>query len=249
MFAQMIRPAMRLPPAPDAEKPARRGPTQRRPAHERVAPSTEHRTDTSCLSANAEGVASAECAANVPARTAPAAPAPAAPGMRGRSGICAVKTPPSYTPSTVVPVTMVNGRKRARFDMAASFVTDPGAGKAPGACSVLQLIRWDDAFRRSKGAPPHTSFPDVSNSWIEDRTEGDAFRYGHRSGPWAIPVIGGNEYTTNGRRDMLHGDTYSGNDAPGVGPNVNGQWQFQLVVMDTDTSAYVAGSPVLVINW
>lgn len=181
----------------------------------------------------------------------PASPSPPAP-----TGQCHVESGPTYTPSGTIPVTPVGGgAKRATFSMAATFgtayVTLPP--RIPRCCEVRQYIKWNQAYHTWRGGPPHSGFPSSSrpDTWYEDRDSADRLRYGHRSGPHAVPVAGcGNEYLTSGRQDMADGDTYCGRDSPQSSAPTGGRYNFQLKVVDTcGGHAVRATSSVITINW
>ncbi len=163
---------------------------------------------------------------------------------------CTINTGPTYTPSGTIPVSNSGGRKSATFNLAASFVS--GGSNIPSCCSVRQFIKWDQAFHDWRGGPPHSGFPSGSppNTWIEDRNAGDTFRYGYRTGTWAVPVAGcGNEYKTGNTQDMANGDTYCGRDTPGGPSSMTGQFKFRLDVVDTCNGGTKASTPEITINW
>ncbi len=118
---------------------------------------------------------------------------------------------------------------------------------------MRQYIKWDKAYETSKGGPPHSGFGWFASAgnWYEDR-DADDKRYGHRSGSHSDPIAGGgDEYTTGGVQDQLHGDTYNGRDTPTSPVARTGQYQFKLKVLDTCGlfNTVKATSPVITINW
>jgi hypothetical protein len=165
-----------------------------------------------------------------------------------------VDTGPTYTPDGNIPVTNTGGRKRATFNMSATFgtayVTVPP--RKPSCCEVRQYMKWDNAFHTWRGGPPHSGFPSsaTANTWYEDRNSTDTFRYGYRSG-YGNPVAGcGSEYKTGSTQDQANGDTYCGRDTPGGPAAMTGQFQFQLKVIDAcNGNAVKANSSIITVNW
>jgi hypothetical protein len=171
---------------------------------------------------------------------------PAAPGCT-----CEMKSGPAYTPTGDIPVDFSGGQARASFDMAASFVNDPATGKLPSCCHVKQFIKWDKAFAKYRGGPPHEGFPASTgpDTWIEDRGPDDGERYGHRFGPHSKPFPNcGDEYKTGAKRDTANGDHFCGNDKPFVPDDAEGTFKFQLVVFDSP-GVPVARSSVISVTW
>jgi hypothetical protein len=174
---------------------------------------------------------------------------------------CSVTTGPTYTPTGIVPVIVGgDGKKRAPFSFSATFATTSSpwwkfweSASSPDCCEVHQYMKWDKAYETSKGGPPHSGFGMFASAgtWYEDRDSADK-RYGHRSGSHSDPIAGGgDEYTTAGVRDQLHGDTYNGNDTPTSPVARKGQYQFKLKVIDTCglVNTVKATSPVITVNW
>lgn len=196
--------------------------------------------------------------------TAPAtSPAPA-PGVTPPSGPppcqCDVASGPTYTPSGAIPVTTSGDTMSATFNMAASFVNNPSAGKPASCCHVRQFIKWDARYAAWRGGPPHAGFGSTApDTWIEDRNADDTLRYGHRSPPHYLPSSGcGNEYKTGTVQDMANGDTFCGRDTPG-GPTSRpapdgtpmprvGVYSFQLKVVDSG-GAVKQSSSVITVTW
>lgn len=201
------------------------------------------------IAADEEDVTQAPTPAPAPGVFPPSPPPPAAP-----IGQCYVTSGPTYTPSGNIPVTNTGGRKSATFSMAATFgtafVTLPP--RMPACCEVRQYIKWDDAYHKSKGGPPHSGFPSsaTAGTWYEDRDASDK-RYGHRSGVHSDPIAGcGDEYLTGSTRDQANGDTYCGQDSPGAPEARTGTFNFQLKVIDTcngDTEK--ASSSIITVRW
>jgi hypothetical protein len=174
---------------------------------------------------------------------------------------CSVSTGPTYNPTGIVPVIVGgDGKKRAPFTFSATFATTSSpwwkfweSANSPDCCEVRQYMKWDKAYETSKGGPPHSGFGMFASAgtWYEDRDSADK-RYGHRSGSHSDPIAGGgDEYTTAGVRDQLHGDTYNGRDTPTSPVARKGQYQFKLKVLDTCglVNTVKATSPVITVNW
>jgi len=184
----------------------------------------------------------------------PAQPAQggAQPVQSGPTLHCEIESGPTYMPSGNIPPVVSVGRKSFPFSMAAKFVNRSPEAILAGCCEVRQYIKWDARSHAGMGGPPHSGFPSSwpADTWIEDRDTSD-MRYGHRTGPHSSPIAnGGDEYTTNGVRDQLYGDTYSGKDAPS-GPLTDvGKWLFRLDVIDTcKSNAVKASSSIITLNW
>src|SRR4051794_38234426 len=118
--------------------------------------------------------------------------APPARRARLRSG-------PTYTPHGNVAPTLAGGVKNVPFVFDAEFDSAPADGVFPWCGEIHQDIKWDAAARTNGNASwglntPHGGFPAThpANTWIEDRDGPGTFRYGHRRGPFATPVAGGN---------------------------------------------------------
>jgi len=223
----------------------------RLPVH--APPATATRTrNADGIAADDEDITQAPTPAPAPGVFPPSPPPPAAPAAPSRQ--CHVTSGPTYTPSGTIPVTNTGGRKSATFSMAArfgtAFVTVPP--RVPSCCEVRQYIRWDDAYHRSKGGPPHGGFPSsaTAGTWYEDRDASDK-RYGHRSGVHSDPIAGcGDEYLTGRTRDQANGDTYCGRDSPGAPATRMGTFNFQLKVIDTCNGSMVkARSSIITVRW
>jgi hypothetical protein len=165
---------------------------------------------------------------------------------------CKVASGPTYTPSGTVPVTTSGGKKKASFTMAASFTKAAADAHDPACCEVRQFIKWDEAFEKENGGPPHSGFPSSTKhgTWIEDRDANDK-RYGHRAGTHSDPVAHcGDEYKSGATRDQASGGKYCGKDGPNGPEAMKGQFQFQLKVVDTcNADAVKVSSSVITINW
>jgi len=178
------------------------------------------------------------------------APKPERP--KSSAGNCSVASGPSYSPSRTIPVTDYGSFKTASFNMAATLTTDSAKNSKPSCCEIRQFIRWDKTAHKANGGPPHEGFPSSAkaDTWIEDRTRDDK-RYGHRSGPHSdLSDDCYNKYTTGKTRDDSNGNTYCGSDNPSVHPDMKGQYQFRLDVVDTcNKDATKASSSVITVDW
>jgi len=246
------------PPSPRSEPPSA-------PAHElaRVAARRETVTACPCGGAREDEAATgtrafyeegdADEVATYDAAETPAPAPPFSPPIPPPpSGTCAVGSGPSYSPAGSASVTTSGGRKRATFAMAAAFTTNATKKELPSCCSVRQEMKWDGAYAKWRGGPPHKGFPSsaAADTWIEDRDKADK-RYGYRSGPHSDPGDKCfDEYKTGPDRDQANGDTYCGRDSP-YGPEaMTGQWKFRLKVVDTvNGNAVRATGPELTIDW
>lgn len=127
-----------------------------------------------------------------------------------------------------------------------------GQDSTASCCEVRQYIKWDKRYVASKGGPPHGGFPSSStpDTWYEDRDENNK-RYGHRSGPYSDPMPNcEDEYKTGSAPDQANGDTYCGSDEPGAPDRRQGQYQFQLKVVDVcHGEAVKATSSVITVDW
>jgi hypothetical protein len=126
-----------------------------------------------------------------------------------------------------------------------------GSDSAPKCCEVRQFLKWDATAAAALGGVPHGGFPTATpaDTWIEDRDSAGT-RYGHRSGPFSA-LAAGDQYTTNGVPDAANGNEYRGHDGP-AGPTakMQGEWQFQLKVVDTcHGDAEKASSSVITVKW
>jgi hypothetical protein len=163
---------------------------------------------------------------------------------------------PRYTPNgSLTPVT-AGGRRSVSFDFDAVFASDPAAGVFPGCGEIHQDIKWNAAAAASMtalGFPnpvPHGGFPagHPANVWIEDRDDGD-MRYGRRTGPHSDPSAG-DQYTTAGVQDMLHGATYHGEDGPDMPAAHTGRWTFMVLAFDNCNHGVQIGSAdFITIDW
>jgi hypothetical protein len=165
---------------------------------------------------------------------------------------CQIASGPTYTPSGNIPAVVSGTRKEFPFSMAATFTNQSPRAILATCCEVRQFIKWDARSAAGMGGPPHRGFPATTpaDTWIEDRDPSDK-RYGHRFGPHSDPIAnGGDEYTTNGARDQLHGTTYNGKDKPS-GPLTDvGKWFFRLDVIDTcNSNNVISQSPVITCDW
>jgi hypothetical protein len=198
----------------------------------------------------ADAGASLQDAGGSGAPTAPAAPPTPSPAPVRST--CKVASGPTYTPSGTLTPTISGGRKSFPFSMAATFATLAPTAVFPACCEVHQFIKWDARYVASKGGPPHGGFPSSAqaDTWIEDRDANDK-RYGHRSDSHSDPIEkGGDEYTTGGVRDQVHGDTYAGKDGPSSAASRVGTFQFRLDVVDTcNSNATKASSSIITLPW
>jgi hypothetical protein len=165
---------------------------------------------------------------------------------------CKVASGPTYTPSGTLTLKTEGGKKKASFKMAATFAKAADAGHDPACCEVRQFIKWDEAYEKDKGGPPHSGFPSdaKAGTWYEDRDKDDK-RYGHRAGTHSDPVAKcGDEYKTGETQDQAAGNKYCGSDGPESSETRKGQYQFQLKVVDTcNADAVKETSSAITINW
>ena len=191
-------------------------------------------------------------AAPAPAPAEPAAPAAPARSARLRSG-------PRYTPHGHLTPTIAGGFMNVPFVFDAEFDRDPANGVFPWCGEIHQDIKWD-ATARTNGntqwglTTPHGGFPagHPANNWIEDRDGTDTFRYGHRRGPFATPVAGGNEYTNrDGTVNMASGPIYHGRDNPsGVPVAFTGRWSFMVLAFDMcNRGTQIGSADFIIIDW
>jgi hypothetical protein len=189
---------------------------------------------------------------------APAGPAPAGPVAPARRA--ELQSGPTYTPRGAIAPAVAGGFKSAGpWNMDAVFKHDPANGIFAGCGEVHQDLKWDAAAAASFNAlytrtVPHLGFPAAhpANTWIEDRDNTDNLRYGRRTGPHAVPVAGGNEYTNAaGVQDMRHGRTFHANDNPSNWPAaLTGRWAFMLLAFDMCNGGVQIGqADFITINW
>lgn len=180
--------------------------------------------------------------------------APAAPARHAR-----LRSGPRYTPRGSITPTLAGGFKNAPFVFDAVFDNAPSEGVFPWCGEIHQDIKWNLAARTNGNAlwgrnTPHGGFPAAhpANTWIEDRDGTDTFRYGHRRGPFATPVAGGNTYTNDaGVVNMGNGATYHGSDNPsGVPAAFTGRWTFMVLAFDMCNGGTQIGSAdFVIIDW
>ncbi|MEO8523466.1 MAG: hypothetical protein ABI460_01985, partial [Caldimonas sp.] len=179
---------------------------------------------------------------------------PVAPARRA-----ALKSGPTYTPHGHVAPTLAGGFKNVPFVFDAEFDSDPANGVFPACGEIHQDIKWDAAAATNGNAQwglttPHGGFPapHPANTWIEDRDGTGTFRYGHRRGPFATAVAGGNEYkNAAGVVNMGNGPIYHGRDNPsGVPAAFNGRWSFMVLAFDIcNRGTQIGSADFIVIDW
>jgi hypothetical protein len=181
----------------------------------------------------------------------PLTPPPPTSAPVGTANKCSVSSGPSYKPTGTIPVTVDDLSKEASFSLAAAFDTD-ATGKKPSCCEVRQFIKWDSAYHKWWGGPPHGKFPSSAkaDTWIEDRDPRDK-RFGHRAGPHSDPGSScSDEYKTRFAQDQANGNTYCGRDTARGPSTMTGEWHFRLDVIDTcNGDKTKASSPVITIDW
>jgi uncharacterized protein DUF4157 len=168
------------------------------------------------------------------------------------TGKCVVKSGPTYSPNGTQTPAAVGGSKNVPFDLTAVFEHDPGKGINASCCWMQQNIKWDKAFAKHYGKPPHTGFPSgaAADTWHEDRDTAGK-RYGHRTGSHSECIPDNHYEDAKGNNDCSAGTVYKGHDAPG-GPSglLKGVWDFELSVVDIcNGNAQVGGTDTLKINW
>lgn len=207
------------------------------------------------VTADGEGaVEGGEVGAKVGEEAVVAPAAPAAPARRAR-----LRSGPRYTPRGNLTPTLAGGLKNAPFVFDAVFDSAPSEGVFPSCGEIHQDIKWNLAARTNGNAlwglnTPHGGFPAAhpANTWIEDRDGTDTFRYGHRRGPFATPVAGGNTYTNDaGVVNMANGATYHGSDNPSNVPAAfTGRWTFMVLAFDMCNGGTQVGSAdFVIIDW
>jgi hypothetical protein len=166
---------------------------------------------------------------------------------------CKLLSGPTYPPGArYLAREIKDGRQKASFDLAAKFAKDAGAGNDPACCEVRQYIKWDEAYEKDNGGPPHSGFPASAkhSTWHEDRNRSDK-RFGHRSGPHSQPWPDcWDEYKTGDARDQANGDTYCGHDEPTAPESRKGEFQFKLTAIDRcNGDAEKAAGPIVTLDW
>ena len=180
--------------------------------------------------------------------------APVAPARLAR-----LKSGPTYTPHGNVAPAVAGGFKNVPFVFDAEFDHAPADGVFPSCGEIHQDIKWDAAARTNGNAAwglntPHGGFPAAhpANTWIEDRDAPGTFRYGHRRGPFATAVAGGNEYhDAAGIVNMGTGPIYHGRDNPsGVPAAFHGRWTFMVLAFDMcNRGTQIGSADFIVIDW
>jgi Domain of unknown function (DUF4157) len=160
---------------------------------------------------------------------------------------------PRYTPGGTFAPPVVAGNQQARFRFGATFKNDPANGVFASCCEARQFIRWDAASAAAlPGGIPHGGFPagTAAGTWIEDRDNADATRYGHRTGQFAESIPGDRYVDTNNRPNNAFGHIFQGEDAPG-GPDalLAGSWRFMVRVIDVCNGNARLGDDFIRINW
>ena len=156
---------------------------------------------------------------------------------------CSFVNGPAYSTSGPIQATDNGTTKTAHLDFSAKFGNNAKSGEEPGCCEVHQFLNYDQRFAASNGGPPHSGFQGTQpNTNNEDRDENDK-RYGHRNDSHS-DLRPGDLYTTNGKKDDLHGIEYSGRDYPSMPSSLTGTFTFHLEGVDTcNGNAVVKRSP------
>jgi hypothetical protein len=171
-----------------------------------------------------------------------------------------VRTGPTYTPNGALAPVLGGVGRRVSFRIAAEFENDPRNGIFASCCEVRQEISWDQAMANSfatTGDPvPHNGFPAATpvDRFIEDRSPGDTFRLGHRTGPLALALTGvpiDNRYVDGtGATDMANGARYIGSDVPSMLTTDHGTMNFRVFVVDNcNGGVRISGFDTITINW
>jgi hypothetical protein len=126
-----------------------------------------------------------------------------------------------------------------------------GSDSTSSCCEIRQFIKWDATAAAAFGGVPHSGFPSATpaDTWIEDRDSAGS-RYGHRTGTFS--ALGpGDQYTTDGVADAAKGNEYQGGDGPsGPAAVLQGEWQFQLKVVDAcHGDVEKASSSIITVPW
>jgi hypothetical protein len=160
---------------------------------------------------------------------------------------------PRYTPGGTFAPPVVGGNQQANFRFGATFKNDPANGIFASCCEARQFIRWDAASAAAlPGGIPHGGFPagTAANTWIEDRDNADATRYGHRTGQFAESIPGDRYIDMNNRPNNAFGHIFQGADGPGgPDPLLAGTWRFMVRVIDVCNGGKRLGDDFIRINW
>lgn len=207
----------------------------------------------------AGAVADAGAGAGAGAVGGGAVAAPVVPARRAR-----LKSGPTYTPHGNIAPTLAGGVKNVPFAFDAEFDSAPAENVFPWCGEIHQDIKWDTAARTNGFATwglntPHGGFPAAhpANTWIEDRDSTDTSRYGHRRGPFSVPVAGlveGRDEYTNAdgtTQNMANGRFYHGHDNPsGVAAAFHGRWTFMVLAFDMcNAGTQIGNADFIVIDW
>jgi hypothetical protein len=164
---------------------------------------------------------------------------------------------PTYTPNGVVPFVPGVPFNLATFNLSARFENNPTEGVFASCGEVRQLIRWDATAAASmvakRGvAAPHTGFapPPAIDTPVEDRGDGNWFRFGHRTGPHGTVQPFSRFRTAAGVTNMANGAVYDAQDQPGFWPDRRGQYRFQLRAVDVcNGERRIGGTDDITIDW